>query len=314
MVTVLITTYNGSDYIKETIESVLSQTYKDFEFILVDDCSKDSTVDIIKSFDDPRIKLIQNEHNLGISGASNVGLAAAKGKYIVRCDQDDISLPDRIQKQVEFMEAHPEIGASGTWYREFGGHNRVKRNIANAEKLSVALLRGCYIQHPTSILRKSVLDDYGITYRENLRVANDYALWLDMLGHCKLANIPEILFKYRIHKKQTGARFSSAVSTEFKFARKEFFKRYESDISDVDIDLFSDFLIDGRLDVVSNPFEATAHVVQKIIRFNKKHKIWDSDCLTQFFTKMWRKRAFKNMFKFGGYFRSMKILKDAIGE
>ena len=317
MVSVLMTTYNGEKYIAETIRSVLAQTYADFEFIIVDDCSTDSTADIVSSFKDSRIKLICNPRNLGISGASNAGLDACRGKYIVRHDHDDISLPDRFAKQVAFMDANPDIGASGTWYAEFGGRNRVKRNVSNPDELAVKLLRGCYIQHPTSIISKDVLDKYSIRYRENLKVANDYCLWLDILGRAKVANIPEILFKYRIHKTQTGMRYANTVADEYFFARKSFFARYASPLSDSEIKIFSDGLIDGSLcrgaksDTV---YGEIADVAQKLVLFNRRNKIFCESALRKFLQKMYAKRCMQNALKFGGYFHLKNILKRKLLE
>lgn len=317
MVSVLMTTYNGEKYIAETIGSVLAQTYADFEFIIVDDCSTDSTAEIASSFKDSRIRLIRTPRNLGISGASNAGLDACSGKYVIRHDHDDISLPERFAKQIAFMDANPDIGASGTWYAEFGGRNRTKRNVSNPDYLEVKLLRGCYIQHPTSIIRKEVLDKYSIRYRENLKVANDYCLWLDILGRAKLANIPEILFKYRIHNTQTGARYANVVRSEYVFARKSFFSRYGSPLTDSEIKIFSDALMDGSLfrgaksDAVYDEF---ASVAQKLLLFNRKNKIFSEIALKKFLQKMYAKRCMQNALKLGGYFHLKNILKHKMSE
>lgn len=312
-----MTTYNGEKYIAETIGSVLAQTYADFEFVIVDDCSTDSTAEIISSFRDSRIRLIRTPRNLGISGASNAGLEDCRGKYVIRHDHDDISLPERFAKQVAFMDANPDIGASGTWYAEFGGRNRIKRNVSNPDYLAVKLLRGCYIQHPTSIIRKEVLDAHSIRYRENLKVANDYCLWLDILGRAKLANIPEILFKYRIHKTQTGARLANSVSGEYAFARKCFFARYGSPLSDSEIEIFSDGLIDGALcrgaksDAV---YAELADIAQKLVLFNRRSKIFYEPALKKFLQKMYGKRCMQNALRLGGYFHLNKILKRKMSE
>ena len=312
-----MTTYNGQRYISETMRSLLAQTYKDFEFIIVDDGSSDATAEIVNSFKDSRIKLIVNKRNLGISGAANAGLGFCNGKYIVRHDQDDISLPQRIEREVAFMEANPKIGVCGTWYKEFGERKKTKRNVANPESLAVKLLRGCYIQQPTAIIRKSVLDKFSIRYRENLAVANDYCMWLDMLGRCKFANIPEVLFKYRIHKTQTGKRYKSVVRKEYAFSRKQFFGRYENSLTDAEIEMFSYNLIDGDLPAPEQAraeYDKLGEIAVKIIGFNRLNKIWDETELVKFLRKMWRKLCIKNAFGSIGYFRLKKILETKLKE
>jgi glycosyltransferase involved in cell wall biosynthesis len=123
MVTVLMPVYNASCYLREAIGSILLQTLRDFEFIIVDDGSTDESRDIINSYPDTRIKVISHKTNLGLITALNTGIDNARGRYIARMDADDISAPERLEKQVEFMEMNSEIGVLGTWYETFGKEN-----------------------------------------------------------------------------------------------------------------------------------------------------------------------------------------------
>src|SRR3989344_8977423 len=113
-ITVLLSVYNDSRFLKSAIESILNQTFSDFEFLVINDASTDNTAEIINSFSDPRLKTITNSHNLGLTKSLNIGLKEAQGKYIARLDADDISLPDRLKIQHDFMESHPDIALSGT--------------------------------------------------------------------------------------------------------------------------------------------------------------------------------------------------------
>src|SRR4051794_29608800 len=117
-VTVLLAVYNGERYLREAIDSILGQTFQDFEFLIINDGSTDSTREIILSYHDPRIRLVDNEDNIGQTRSLNRGLALAAGQFVARQDADDISEPERLASQVAFLEIHPEVVLLGTWYRK----------------------------------------------------------------------------------------------------------------------------------------------------------------------------------------------------
>ena len=117
-VTVLMAVYNGERYLRDAVESILCQTFRDFQFLIINDGSTDNTRDLILSYDDARIVLVDSEHNVGQTRSLNRGLELAAGELIARQDADDISEPDRLAKQVAFLERHPEVALLGTWYKE----------------------------------------------------------------------------------------------------------------------------------------------------------------------------------------------------
>ena len=117
--TVLMPVYNAEKYVAEAIDSILNQTFNDFEFLIINDGSTDNSLDIIKSYDDPRITIINNETNLGLSHTLNKGIELARGEYIIRMDADDISLSIRLEKQIEFMDSNQHIGICGSWIQTF---------------------------------------------------------------------------------------------------------------------------------------------------------------------------------------------------
>ena len=127
-ISVVMPAYNAEKYITEAIDSILFQTFKDFEFIIINDASTDSTKDIIESYKDPRIKLVNNEQNKGVAKSLNIGISVACGKYIARMDADDIALPERFQKQFDFMEQHPNIDVCGSWAKKTGNENEIINN------------------------------------------------------------------------------------------------------------------------------------------------------------------------------------------
>jgi glycosyltransferase involved in cell wall biosynthesis len=200
LVSVLIPVYNASEFLKEAVSSILNQSFLDIEVILVDDCSTDNSVELIKSFTDQRIRIVELAENRGIGGALNVGLAIATGKYILRMDADDIALPDRIAKQVEFMENHPEIGVSGALAQFFDGANF--NSSIPQEQLKPNLLLDCVFAHPTVIIRKSILDSYGIEFSGYLE---DYELWVKLSSLTEFGLLSEVVLQYRRSENQFTA-------------------------------------------------------------------------------------------------------------
>lgn len=203
-VTVFMPVYNREKYLKETIESILNQTFQDFEFLIIDDGSTDKSVDIIKSYIDSRIKLVINETNLKIPKTRNKGLELAIGEYIALMDSDDISVSNRLQKQVEFMDKHPEIGACGSWIKLFESDSMVIKYPKNTEEIKANMLFNNSIANPSTIIRKSFINKYNLSYNINYICSEDYDFWTRCLKYFPIENLQEILLLYRVHKKQTS--------------------------------------------------------------------------------------------------------------
>jgi len=204
-VSVLMGAYNAEKYIGLAIESILNQTYKNFEFVIVEDCSTDKTWDIIQKYAkrDKRIITIKNERNLNLAGSLNKGLKLCKGKYIVRMDADDWSYPDRIEKQVKFMENNPDVVVSGGSLLicdEKLQEKGVRKYPLTDSEIKKIILRFNPVPHPASIWRKETINKTQ-GYPSKIGTSEDYALILDISQYGKLANIEDILIKYRIHKK-----------------------------------------------------------------------------------------------------------------
>lgn len=210
LVTVLMTVYNGSQYLKTAIDSILNQTYPNFEFIIIDDGSSDSTPDIIRSFHDSRMKIIQNTVNLGVSLAKNKGLEIAQGTYIAIADCDDISLPNRLEAQVLFMEKHPEIDACGSWIKNLReSATQICPYPVNPQYIKCLLLFCSGLAHPAAIIRHNTLSS-SIRYNSAYKYAHDYDLWLQLAGNSLLTNIPQVLLHYRLHAAQISTRYNKA--------------------------------------------------------------------------------------------------------
>lgn len=209
-VTVLMPVYNGEEHLREAIESILAQTFEDFEFLIVNDGSTDRSAEVIGAYRDPRIRLVHNEANSGLIATLNRGLELAAGEFICRMDQDDISLPERIARQTAFMESHPEIGACGAWFRKFGtGRGKVVRWQTDPAGIRCGLLFDSMLGHPTVMLRQESLAKYDLYYDPAYKNAEDYALWTKVAEHCDLANLGEVLLLYRVHPAQITQRASA---------------------------------------------------------------------------------------------------------
>jgi len=209
-VTVLMTVYNGLPYLREAIDSVLDQSFTDFEFLIVDDASTDRSTQTVESYSDDRIRLFRNVTNIGQNASLNKGLAEARGEFIVRLDQDDVCLPGRIEKQVAFLTANPQISVVGTWAYSIDDRSRKtaiwKWNVDDFGRLVGLLVLGrCALLHPSVAYRRQTTLGLG-GYDASFGLASDYALWIDLvLAKHRAAVIPEQLIMYRSHRKRQSA-------------------------------------------------------------------------------------------------------------
>jgi glycosyltransferase involved in cell wall biosynthesis len=201
LISVLLPVYNGSAYLEESIKSILDQTYSNFEIIIINDGSTDESPLIIQKFkDDQRIRFF-NQQNQGLSAALNRAIGLAKGKYLARQDQDDISLPLRFEKQIEFLENHPDYAMVGTWAEILGEKTRTRRSHKHPAESSILkfdLLFNNPFVHSSVMMRKSTFDQIGLYSTDKSRQPpEDYELWSRIAKKFEVANIPEILLIYR---------------------------------------------------------------------------------------------------------------------
>lgn len=218
-VTVFMPVYNGEKHLQEAIESVLRQTYTDFEFLIINDGSTDKSTEIIESYKDARICLVHNKNNMRIAATRNRGLELAKGEYLVSMDCDDICLPDRVSKLVDFMDSNPDVGVCGSWFEKFGENTKSKivKFPLEYDSIKASLFFFCSILNPSSILRLKYFRDNNLTYNTNLTYSSeDYDIWLRAAKHFKLGNIPEVLLRYRVIPDSLSHRINPAEKEEIK--------------------------------------------------------------------------------------------------
>ena len=196
-ISVLMPVYQTPEtYLREAIESILAQSYTDFEFLILDDCPEKSVEYIVKTYVDKRIKYLKNTQNIGISASRNKLIDLSRGEYLAVMDHDDIALPERFKKEVAFLDSHPDVGVVGTWYERFP-NKKIKKTYITNSQIEHNLMYACSILHPSSMIRKSTLISNNIRYEAEFTPAEDYVLWCRLIGKTKFANIPEVLQKYR---------------------------------------------------------------------------------------------------------------------
>ena len=203
-VSVLTPIYRTNErHLREAIESVLAQTFADFELLLLDDCPEDDREEIVRSYRDPRIVYLKNERNLGISASRNKLIDLAKGEYLAIFDHDDVCRPERLAHEVAWLDAHPSCGVVGGWTRQ-SDNGSVTRYPEDDSAIKVEMMWGASVWHPAAMVRKSVLSESGIRYRAAYSPVEDYMLRLELVKRTEFHNLPELVIDYRRHETNTS--------------------------------------------------------------------------------------------------------------
>lgn len=205
-VSVLMPVYKTKEeYLREAIASILSQTFKDFEFLILDDCPEDNREAVVKSYKDKRIKYFKNEKNLGISASRNKLIDMAEGEYLAIFDHDDISTPERLEKEVKYLDTHADIGIVSGLIEHFP---KIKISCYPEYNLDIktGLMSGCIVAHTATMIRKSILKNSNICYEKEFSPAEDYMLFLRLVGKTMFYNIQDVLVRYRDFEGNTSHR------------------------------------------------------------------------------------------------------------
>lgn len=208
LISVVMPVYNGGKYLREAIESILNQTYRDFEFLIINDGSTDESDEIIRSYTDPRIVYLQNDQNRGLVYTLNFGISVAKGEYIARMDADDVSKPVRFERQINLFENNPGIGLCGSWAKIIGTIKVLKVETEN-DRIKCKLLFRSQFTHSSVMFRREQFLSESLIYKQENYPAEDYALWIDSSTKIMMANIPEYLVDYRVHALQISTESST---------------------------------------------------------------------------------------------------------
>ena len=197
-VSIVLPVYNKAPFLRECLDSIRAQTFTDFEIIAVDDCSTDASLEILRAYDAPRLRVEALPQNMGPAGAAQRAMDLAQGEYIVRMDADDIMVPERLALQVAFMDAHPAIGASGGAVQLFGAESGSWHYPTDPDALMAELLFGVPVPQGASILRTAVVRASGVRYLDHWpRIGEDWLFWSALARHTRLANIDAVILRYR---------------------------------------------------------------------------------------------------------------------
>lgn len=307
LISVIMSVYNTEEkYLRTAIESILNQTYQHFEFLIVDDGSKSVCGKVLYSYTDPRIRIIRNEKNLGLTKSLNILLDQARGDYIARMDADDISFPDRLEKQLTYMEQHTDVDVLATatvMYRKgepivFAGLYREYDQERSRIRLSLANIS---FPHPTVMFRSAFLSKWNLRYDETIRKAQDYNMWVRCAQKGNLFVLQEPLLIFRVHENQISANAKdqercaaytklyclSQVCSEYTERQAELYIHMR------DTDMFGEAMENIEL-------------IRRLVAQNEKNKIYDSEkyCEELFF---WWLR--KSMYRKNKKYRNI-ILKN----
>ncbi|HXH19354.1 MAG TPA: glycosyltransferase [Chitinophagales bacterium] len=286
LVTVLLPVYNAEAHVAEAIQSILSQTFRDFELLIINDGSTDRSLEIIRSFNDARIRAESNESNMKLIATLNKGIDLARGKYIARMDADDVSLPERLQKQVDFMETHSEVGVCGTWFQLFGNSGEIVKYPEKDENIRIMMLYQTPFCHPSIIFRKDVFDKYGIRFLPEFIHAEDYEAWVRLAGLTHFANIPEVLLKYRIHEQSVSAAHQKIQERNTHRIIRRAFEKAGMSISDEEVHLFREVAYSHFKAEKKFVLSAEAILV-RLLESNRKTKFLPENALEQFVFDLW---------------------------
>lgn len=235
-VSVVVPVYNKAPYLEACFNSLFAQSYSDFELIAVDDASTDDSLQRLRAMDDPRLRIIALDHNVGPGLAAQRGMDEARGDYILRADADDVQLPDRIAAQVAQLDAHPELGAVSAHMDLLGRPGEVYKVPLEHEALRIELLFGVALFQPVLALRRSVLVEHGIRYRpEWPRFGEDWMQQLELARVTRMANLDRPLVQYRVgpQNSSTGRDRQADLSLLFRHA----FNSLGFPLSDADLDV-----------------------------------------------------------------------------
>ncbi len=266
-ISVVMPTYNQVvPVLKRATESILSQTFHDFEFIIIDDGSTNESTGYLSSLRDERVYIIRNETNLGITKSLNIGFRAAKGKYIARMDSDDYSYPDRFQKQFDFMERHPDVIMCGSNpVRQFGRFSmdryKVKMLFMNPGPL-----------HPSAFFNHEKLNQYNLQYDESLPYAQDYAMWAEIIRHGNVYLLPHRLVDYTRSRDRVSVTHRSEQVQCLKATQKKLLLQLLDTITEEELDLHYRYSILYNTDLKMSP--AVRQWYKRLIKANNQRHIY----------------------------------------
>jgi glycosyltransferase involved in cell wall biosynthesis len=285
---VIMPVYNAAMYLREAIDSVLNQTFTDFEFFIIDDASTDDSVTLIKSYTDNRIILIQKPINTGYTDSLNSTIPLCKGKYIARMDADDVCVAERFLVQYNYLEANANVLVLGTNYDIIGNPNLVPNVPINGNEVKLFALTQSPVAHPSVMMRTLIFTQHKLTYNKAFEPAEDYDLWARVLELGAIENLPQVLLHYRIHASQVS---QTQNVKQLNAANSIRLRQLQQLISinelEVNIDFVLQIITKQNRTVSSTELRNIKTMIAQLYTANLQKNIYDTDLFYTFLQDIW---------------------------
>jgi glycosyltransferase involved in cell wall biosynthesis len=314
---IIMPVYNSVKYVAEAVNSLLSQSFTNFELIIVNDASTDGSADVLTNFNDGRIKLFNNHQNRGIVYSRNRGLAEARGKFIAQFDSDDIAMPDKFEKQIDFLKKNPGFGMVGSWVRMIDGEGKLMKEKwrlpAKPELIPAIMLFRNYFVQSTVVARVDAIPEGG--YKAAFDVGEDYVMWIEIAKKHKVWNLPEYLINYRVHGMSTMNYDTNRVKNREQLIFKNLLGELKIDLAYNNVETHEMIKENDPIDKIETLKRIEGHL-NLIILQNRITKVYDEKALSKVVLNRWLKccyRARAAGFKTAGIFLSSPLTLKFIG-
>ncbi len=278
LISVIMSVYNEECYLQDAIDSILAQTVQDFELIIVDDCSTDRTREILRRYQDPRIHVIWNEENRGLTANLNLAISLAKGQYIARMDGDDLSHPDRFEKELRYLQEHPELKLISCRTETFGNETLRSDIQGDPEYLRCRMLVRPVLAHPGFLVRGEVFRELGFRYDESFRQAQDYDLAARLSREYSIGICPEVLLSYRAHKGQVSQKAGGSQFANADRVRSRLLQELEIVFDESEWTDYHQLVLENRTDDVAM-MKRVVTLLDRIAAQNEEKHVYDSQVL-----------------------------------
>lgn len=277
LISVVLPAFNAQEYIEEAINSILNQTIEDFEILVIDDGSTDDTHKIVEKMagEDYRIKLLTNEKNMGLIYTLNRGLEEATGEYIARMDADDISLPERFERQIEYLKDNPDVWLCSVIVEFFGAKSEVKNYYYSPEETKAELLYHNGVSHPGYMMRRELIKNEGHRYHPEYLHAEDYEFVVNVARTHEVGIVPKRLLLYRIHENQVSGVNSDITAATAKRVRKEQLQNMGADLTAEEIEDFFDSSYSKNRNISIETLDKRLAMMGKIVTANEVSRYFD---------------------------------------
>ena len=279
--------YNGEKYLREAIDSILNQTYENFEFIIINDGSIDATESIILSYNDKRIRYIKNVSNIGLIQSLNNGIELVKGSFIARMDADDISLPNRLKHQLEFMLLNPKVGVCGCDYYQFSGSGKKHQTaFYKHDEIFGYMLFNSSVVHPSLLIKKEILQNFSPIFDSNYKHAEDFELWAKLIFTTKFSSIQSTEFEYRLHKAQVTTVHKTEQINSANKVRKTILQKVGFEFSEKELAIHCKIGSSQRF-VSFAELQQVEEWLKKMVEQNHMLKVVDEAIFNNIIGKQW---------------------------